>query len=66
MPRWSSSSVLVLSLLAAVAVQPVWGQGSDLGTIRGAVIDQSGARIPSAVVSITDVATLSARRLVTN
>lgn len=65
-PRWIPSRVSVLCLLAAVAVQPVWGQGSDLGTIRGAVIDQSGARIPSAVVSITDVATLSARKLTTN
>lgn len=66
MPRWSVSSVCLVVLLAAVAVRPVWGQGSDLGTIRGVVIDQSGARIPNAAVTITDMATLAARRLATN
>lgn len=66
MPRWSFSIVFLLAWLAAVAVQPVWGQGSDPGTIRGAVIDQSGARVPNAAVTITDMATLSTRELATN
>jgi hypothetical protein len=33
------------------------GQGTDLGTVRGTVIDSSGAIIPAANVTITDVLT---------
>jgi hypothetical protein len=44
----------------------VFGQGTDLGTIRGTVTDPSGAIIPNAKVSVIDALTKSARETKTN
>jgi hypothetical protein len=54
---------LVLALFAAAGV---FGQGTDLGTIRGTVTDPSGAVIPAAKVVATDLSTNTARSAVTN
>src|ERR1700712_3832183 len=55
--------VLVLGLgCAQVAV----AQGTDLGTIRGAVSDTSGGAIPNAQVVLLDIATGTSRITTTN
>ncbi len=43
-----------------------FGQGTDLGTIRGSVIDGSGGRVPGASVTITDTGTQAKRQFTTN
>ena len=67
MPRfcfWSSAIVAVI--LSILAPGRLSAQGTDLGTIRGVVTDASGAVVPNASVTITDVATNIARTLTTN
>jgi hypothetical protein len=54
---------LVLCLLNAALLS---GQGTDLGTIRGIVSDISGAVVPNAEVSVTDLATNTMRTTKTN
>jgi len=44
----------------------VFGQGTDLGTIRGTVTDSTGAVIPGATVTVTDTLTNTARETKTN
>jgi len=44
----------------------VFGQGTDLGTIRGIVTDTTGAIIPGAAVSVVDALTSSIRQTRTN
>src|SRR3979490_1440920 len=55
-------------LFAVLAFVTCWlyGQGSDLGTIRGAVTDASGARVPNAKITITDLSTDRSRSVTTN
>jgi hypothetical protein len=43
-----------------------FGQGTDLGTIRGTVTDSTGAVIPGAMVTVTDALTKTARETRTN
>src|SRR3954462_15962088 len=60
---------LVVLLALAIGVgctQSLMAQGTDLGTIRGTVTAPSGAVIANASVTITDLATNTARRAVTN
>ncbi len=52
-------SVLLLTTVA-------FGQGTDLGTIRGTVTDPSGSVVPNAVVTVTDASTGSVREGKTN
>src|SRR5690242_14002420 len=53
------SVLMVLSLALAVCLFPsrVTAQGSDTALLRGAVMDSSGAVIPNATVTMTNVAT---------
>jgi len=44
----------------------LFGQGTDLGTIRGTVTDSSGAVIPGATVTVIDALTNAARETRTN
>jgi len=53
-------------LCFAFAGGVVFGQGTDLGTIRGIVTDTTGAIIPGAAVSVVDALTSSARETRTN
>src|SRR5436189_172622 len=53
----TSTRITLLVLLAAFAFAPahrLQAQGTDLGTIRGNVMDASGAGVPNASVTITD------------
>ena len=43
-----------------------FGQGTDLGTVRGVVTDSAGAVIPGASVTITDTSTGAVRQTTTN
>src|SRR6266576_2244452 len=54
MYRAASTCVFLLAFLFCAA-GVVFGQGTDLGTIRGTVTDSTGAVIPSATVTVTDV-----------
>ena len=56
-----------LLCFAAVLLIPVaFGQGTDLGTLRGVVTDPTGSVVPNAAVSVTDIATGVAREGKTN
>lgn len=58
-------SILML-LVACFGAGQVFGQGTDLGTIRGVVTDTAGAVIPDASVTITDTVTNTSRETKTN
>lgn len=64
MCRILSSILLVVSLLYGPSL--VFGQGTNLGTIRGTVIDPNGAVIPNAAVEVTDLETNISRNLTTD
>ena len=53
-------------LTALVAAHLAFGQGTDLGTIRGTVKDSTGALIANAKVTVTDLETNSLRLTNTN
>lgn len=57
---------LFLAVAAFIAPARLWGQGTDLGTIRGSVTDVSGARVPNATVTITDLGTQSVKTFTTS
>jgi len=65
MKRKTFASLLVTFCLFCLA-STGYSQGTDLGTIRGAVTDPNGAAIAGATVRITDVATNTFRDLTTN
>jgi hypothetical protein len=58
--------LILLLPLSACGSSYLLGQGTDLGTIRGTVTDQSGAVIPNATVVILDLGTGSARETKTS
>ena len=64
----SRSLFVVIAILALTAFSNVlvFGQGTDLGTIRGTVTDSSGAVVASASVTALDIATGAARETKTN
>jgi len=57
--RLVAAFALAVSSLFFVPVS--FGQGTDLGTIRGIVTDSSGAVVANAAVTILDVGTGAAR-----
>ncbi len=65
MSRAASTCVIFLAFLFCAA-GVVFGQGTDLGTIRGTVTDSTGAVIPGATVTVTDALTKTARETRTN
>ena len=60
MGRTRLCAILLLSCAA------VFGQGTDLGTIRGVVTDPSGALVPNASITITDNGTRQTQTVKTN
>ena len=60
------SLLAVLILGTGISSSNLFAQGTDLGTIRGAVTDSSGAVIPNAQVEITDLTTQIVYRATTN
>src|SRR3981189_3154182 len=65
MSRAASTCVIFLAFLFCAA-GVVFGQGTDLGTIRGTVTASTGAVIPGATVTVTDTLTNRARETKTN
>src|SRR5579871_3935857 len=59
-------SIFILVLSSLLGVGHAFGQGTDLGTIRGVVTDSAGAVIPGAAVTITDASTGAVRATTTN
>jgi hypothetical protein len=60
----STCVIFFVFLLCAAGI--AFGQGTDLGTIRGTVTDSTGAVIPGAMVTVTDALTNTARETKTN
>ena len=63
--RIASTCVIYLALLCCAAGLG-FGQGTDLGTIRGTVTDPTGGVIPNATVRVIDALTNTARETRTN
>ncbi len=63
--RVAFTCVICLALLFCVSAA-VFGQGTDLGTIRGTVTDSTGAVIPGVTVTVTDALTNTVRETRTN
>ncbi|HKF05259.1 MAG TPA: carboxypeptidase-like regulatory domain-containing protein [Candidatus Sulfotelmatobacter sp.] len=62
------SPIAVSLLFALTLCSPtvLYGQGTDLGTIRGTVTDPSGALVAQAAVTVTDTSTGASRLTKTN
>jgi len=60
------TAFLFLFTFASAFSSVAFGQGTDLGTIRGTVTDAAGAVIPDALVVITDSLTKTSRETHTN
>src|SRR3984957_21129899 len=61
--RFSLFLSFVLCLVLAV---PMWGQATNTGSVVGTVTDPSGAVVPAATVTLTDISTATALDTVTN
>src|SRR5438034_1233895 len=59
------ASLLVAACLFCFA-STGYSQGTNLGTIRGSVVDEKGATVPNAIVKVTDLATGITLDLTTN
>jgi carboxypeptidase family protein/TonB-dependent receptor-like protein len=62
----AASSILLLIVVVLLVPACLLGQGTTLGTIRGTVVDASGAVVPGAKVVITDIGTNLATTLTTD
>src|ERR1700733_5957342 len=60
------SMVAALILCIGASSADLLAQGTDLGTIRGTITDSTGALLPNAQVEITDLATLTSRKVTTD
>src|SRR5438270_6005714 len=64
--RYLLATLAALATLVLCSSVFVYGQGTDLGTIRGTVTDSTGALVANASVTILDVRTSSTRHTTTN
>ncbi len=56
----------VLCAALLMTTMPAWGQAASTGTVVGTVFDPSGALVPGATVTLTDVGTHENRTATTN
>ncbi|MGA8085855.1 MAG: carboxypeptidase-like regulatory domain-containing protein [Terracidiphilus sp.] len=63
--RFSMRAIALLLFLCCIGVTFGFAQATNTGTIVGSVTDQSGAVIPDATVTLTDVSTNNSRTTVT-
>ncbi len=59
-------SLVFLLVVCVASALPAWAQSTSSGTVVGQVTDQTGAVVPGAAITITDVSTSSARAATTN
>ena len=59
-------SLLTVLVWVAGGSTNLHAQGTDLGTVRGTVTDSTGALLPNAQVEITDLATMTSRKVLTD
>src|SRR3954466_10254131 len=64
--RYFFAILMALATLIVCNSVFVYGQGTDLGTIRGSVTDSSGAVVPNASVTILDTRSGATRHTTTN
>src|ERR1700756_3998557 len=64
--RFRSRIASLLFALTLCSNSLLYGQGTDLGTIRGTVTDPSGALVAQAAVTVTDTSTGASRLTKTN
>ncbi len=64
--NFKAAVVCIISLVFLCFVGSAFGQGTDLGTIRGTVTDSAGGVIVGATVTVTDALTKSERVTETN
>ena len=64
--RYLFATLAALATLVLCSSVFVYGQGTDLGTIRGTVTDSTGAVVTNASVTILDVSTGATRHTTTN
>ena len=64
--RSRSAAVFLSFILSLLVAGSSYGQGTDLGTIRGTITDTSGAVVAGAKVTVTDVLTSTNRIAQTN
>jgi Carboxypeptidase regulatory-like domain len=64
--RTRAAVLVAILFVTCFGAMQAFGQGTDLGTVRGVVTDAAGAVIPSAFVTITDALTNTARETTTN
>ncbi|HEY2016184.1 MAG TPA: carboxypeptidase-like regulatory domain-containing protein, partial [Bryobacteraceae bacterium] len=57
---------IALPICIGLAAIPAFGQATNTGTVVGVVTDQSGAVVPGANITLTDITTNIARSLTTN
>jgi protocatechuate 3,4-dioxygenase beta subunit len=64
--RSRATAVILTFILSLVVAGSSFGQGTDLGTVRGTVTDASGAVVAGAKVTVTDALTNTSRVTSTN
>ncbi len=64
--RYRATTAFVCLFILLVSAALSFGQGTDLGTVRGTVTDSSGAVIAGAKVTVTDALTNTDRTTQTN
>ena len=66
--RWPFLILLtsMIALFLTTGALPVTGQDTASGTIIGTVVDPTGAVVPDATITVTDISTKSQRTTVTN
>ncbi|MGC2245271.1 MAG: carboxypeptidase-like regulatory domain-containing protein, partial [Terriglobales bacterium] len=64
--RYATLALVLLFIVSAGSVLPVWGQSTNSGTVVGTVTDATGAVVSDATVTLTDNSTKIARTATTN
>ena len=64
--RSRATAVFLSFILSLFVAGSAFGQGTDLGTIRGTITDASGAVVAGAKVTVTDILTNTNRVTETN
>ncbi len=64
--RSTCIQIFTTAAIAVLLAVSVFGQGSDLGAIRGSITDPSGSAVPNATVTVIDIGTGARTSVKTN